>query len=600
MSGLIPEDTLERIRDATDIVDLISATVRLKRSGSRFMGLCPFHQEKTPSFYVTPERQRYKCFGCGTSGSAFDFVMEQESLTFPEACELLAQRAGVMIERAEDETRRPDEVARSDLVAANAWAADTFQRLLRDDSAQGCRSYLQERGIDEAMWEEFELGYAPKGWRNLLEAGQRAGFSEKVLLAAGLVKRREESVYDVFRDRLIFPIRDAMKRVIAFGGRSLDGSDPKYLNSPETPLFSKRRALYAVNQLRGLAEGSSILVMEGYTDVVMARQVGCPSAVATLGTSLTPEHARMLSRYGAGIVLVYDGDAAGRKAAERGASLFAGVDMDLRVRRLPAGEDPFDFLQARGNAGIDEIVEGSVDFFDFVMGEVLARHDMKSMGGKVRAAEELVELIQRIDNPVKQGLALERAASALAVSRPDLERRLQARGAPRAVLEPIPEDAGPPLPEEEDVYVERSSPAQARAERILLRDLLFRGGQAPWTEQVGAAEIREPRRRWLYEQLCSGESSEGLLLKESDPERRALINRLSVDELPEKSEDEVQGALTFLERCRNEKFGAELKESATKDDDALRALVEQLRRSRVPNAGRSEPQVDATEEFGAF
>ncbi|MEE9394763.1 MAG: DNA primase [Planctomycetota bacterium] len=588
-TGRISEQTLVRIRDATEIVSLVESYVSLKRSGKNWKGLCPFHDEKTPSFTVSPDHGSYNCFGCGKKGSAFDFVIAMDRVEFREAAEILADRSGIEIEFDEVKggtTRAPSGPQKTDLHRANKWAASFFRRELLGERGADCRAYLESRGIRPEQWEKFGIGYAPEGWSFLVDAAVQRNIPEDLLADAGLAKRREKGpgLYDAFRDRLMFSIRDSLDRVIAFGGRCLDGSEPKYLNSPETKVFSKRKSLYGIESLRSHKFGEPVFVMEGYTDVVMAGQVGAKGCVATLGTSLTEEHARVLTRYTNRVVLVYDGDAAGRKAAERGAELFCSVDASIQISRLPAGQDPCDFLLERGKEGFATIEDGAEDFFEFVLAEVRERSDLSNVSGVAQAADELLKMAHAVANPVKRGLVLDRIARELGLRRGDLLDRARTK-APRSRPSPAPglePESGPSEP------MQTVAPAQRRAERQLLRALLRGGAEGTnWAQRLQPGDVILEPHRALLERILKAKGSGGeidipaLSLGVEDLQGRELLNEflLSSERDLEALRDQLLGALDFFERERDRKEIAAIKSRGLGDDN-LEAIVKRLRASR--------------------
>jgi DNA primase len=321
VSRFTPE-TVERVKDASDIVDIVSAHTELRRAGERFMGLCPFHEERTPSFSVDAREKLYHCFGCGVGGDVIKFVEEKEDLAFPDAVEALADRYGVEIERERDDPRA--EEARRRRARLGELLERTAQfyvhYLWESAEAAKARSYLASRGLGEEVLRSFGVGYAPSAWDQVLTRGQRAGFSVAELLAAGLVQRgRRGGHYDRFRARIVFPVRDGRARVQGFGARSLrPDSKPKYLNSPEGELYRKSATLYGIDRARGsIAKAGRAVVVEGYTDVLAAHQAGIEEAVAVMGTAITPEQLGLLSRYTEEVVLALDADRSGRAAMLR-------------------------------------------------------------------------------------------------------------------------------------------------------------------------------------------------------------------------------------------------------------------------------------------
>lgn len=383
MSGRIPEDFIVSLLERVDIVDLISARVALKPAGrGEFKGLCPFHDEKTPSFTVSSAKQFYHCFGCGAHGTAVGFIMAYDGLEFPAAIEELAHSAGMEVPRAAGLVpRESHERLYAALAAAQSW----FRRQL--GQSESARHYLKGRGFDKATVDEFGIGYAPDEWQALNDELTRAGFSRNELERAGLITTSNERSTDKFRDRVMFPIHDRRGRVIAFGGRALGERGPKYMNSPETPVFHKGRELYRLYQVRRGGLPERILVVEGYMDAAALHQFGFTDAVATLGTAVTPDHLDLLFKATPVVVFCFDGDRAGRRAAWRGLETALPLMKDNREVRfffLPEGEDPDSLVRRQGAQGfaaqLDQARPLSQVFFDELSGQV----DMKTLDGRVR------------------------------------------------------------------------------------------------------------------------------------------------------------------------------------------------------------------------
>ena len=366
------DDTISEVRAASDIVDVVSDYVRLKKKGSNFFGLCPFHQEKTPSFSVNPELGIFKCFGCGAGGDVFRFVREVEGMSFPEAVRTLAEKAGIELpEEGAASRERAD--AMEAVYGALRFAARFFHaQLTRTDSGQKALAYMQRRGYSNAMIREFGVGYAPDGWDRLLKEAEAKHISAETLEQAGLVipHKSGEGHYDRYRDRVMFPIFSHMGKVLGFGGRVLDDAageqgnpQPKYINSPETLVYDKRRVLYGLHQARQIIrEQEEAVLVEGYTDVMSLYQAGVRNAVASCGTSLTREQVQLLHRYAQRIVLVFDADGAGEKAARRAIDLVLAEGMSVYVVELPAGEDPDSIAQRQGASLNDYLITHRVDF----------------------------------------------------------------------------------------------------------------------------------------------------------------------------------------------------------------------------------------------
>ncbi|MBE3586959.1 MAG: DNA primase [Thermoanaerobacteraceae bacterium] len=368
MSGLIPADIVESVRKATDIVQLIGEYVRLEKKGKNYVGSCPFHQERDPSFTVSPEKQIFYCFGCGAGGNVFRFLMLSENLSFPEAVHRLAARVGIAIPRtggaAENSAARLQERAWE----VNGLARDFYRQYLnRRPEAVHARSYLQKRGVSSQTAEIFQLGYAPPQWDALLHFLASRGCSSREAVSLGLLVAGERGKpYDRFRNRLIFPICDAQGRVAGFGGRVLDDGQPKYLNTPETVIFNKRHLLYGLHLARAaIRELGFAIIMEGYMDVVTAHQHGINNAVASMGTSLTPEQGKLLLRYTNQVVIAYDADAAGEAATGRGLDLLQELGFRIRVVNVPEGKDPDEFIRLHGREGWRELLARAESLLDY-------------------------------------------------------------------------------------------------------------------------------------------------------------------------------------------------------------------------------------------
>jgi len=424
LAFILDEAKIDEVRQATDIVAVISRYVPLKRSGKDFMARCPFHREKTPSFSVSPAKQIYKCFGCGEGGNVFSFLMKHEKMTFPQAVRALAEQAGIRIDEPDERSTRRA-ASRQRIREVNRWAARVFRKWFESDDGKEARDYLEGRGITPATARKFGMGWAPDAWDALLQRAGEDGTPDTDLLDAGLVLARETGggYYDRFRSRLMFPIIDARGEVIAFGGRALGEATPKYLNSPETGVFSKGRCVYGLNRAqRALRDERRLLVVEGYTDVVALVQTGIENVVATLGTALTLDHLRLLQRYADEVTLVFDGDEAGQKAADRVLELFVREDVEVMVALLPKGEDPCDVALGRGPDAFRDIVGAAVNALDFRLGRALAGAGGASLTAKRRAIEEILGIIVQCDDEVKRVLLVQQTAAACGLTEDVLMR----------------------------------------------------------------------------------------------------------------------------------------------------------------------------------
>src|SRR3989440_1629537 len=434
--GTIPTQTIEQIAAANDIVEVIGTYFPLKRAGSTFKALCPFHQEKTPSFTVSPSRQTFHCFGCGAGGSVFRFVMDYEHLDFPAAVKKLATRVGIPVieERGPSggEDDRQHEIRRT-LLQLHAEAAEWFhENLVKAKVGAPAREYLKGRGIDGRIAKDWQIGFAPESWDAFLGWALERGYQQRLLLESGLVTRRDESVaedkgYDRFRNRIMFPIHNDVGEVIAFSGRILDkeAEVAKYVNSPETPLFRKGRVLFGLHKTkRGLIEADCAIVCEGQLDLITLFEAGIANVVAPQGTAFTEQQARILKRFVSEVVLCFDADAAGQKAAERSLDALLQNNLVVRVAEIPAGEDPDSMVRRRGREEFEKLVAGARDFFDWWIERETGAADLDSLSAKMQLAQKLAETIGRVQDPMMRGEVANRASARIGVPRLDFERLL--------------------------------------------------------------------------------------------------------------------------------------------------------------------------------
>ncbi|MCG6892707.1 MAG: DNA primase, partial [Desulfobacteraceae bacterium] len=427
MAKPIPEDSIAQVKQAADIVSVVSDVVALKRSGKNYQGLCPFHSEKTPSFTVSPEKQMYYCFGCQNGGNVFRFLMEHEGLSFPEAVRKLAVRYGVPLpdrDLSPEEKRQRTE--REALLQVNKEAAAFYrERLRRPAVGDRAMAYLRQRGYSDIIIDRFSLGYAPAGWDHLIRHLQRRRIPRNRMEKAGLVIPRKSGsgVYDRFRDRVIFPIHDTVGQVVAFGGRVLDDTMPKYLNSPETPIYRKRKVLYGAHLARTASRASgSVFVVEGYLDLMTLHQFGFENAVATLGTALTPDHVRILRGLvgeEGQVTLVYDSDDAGIKAARRSIAVFDRGFVDAHILVLPPGHDPDTFLNREGRQAFEKQVEKAQPMISFVIDSAVERHGATPKG-KARIVREVQSVLASVQDRVERSLYTKELAERIGVRESDI------------------------------------------------------------------------------------------------------------------------------------------------------------------------------------
>jgi DNA primase len=426
--GSIPTQTIEQVAAANDIVEVIGSYFPLKRAGASYKALCPFHQERTPSFNVSPQRQSFHCFGCGVGGSVFRFVMDYEHLDFPSAVKKLAARAGIPVieERSfsADDDRQHE--ARRTLLQLHAEAAEWFhENLLKREWAAPAREYLKKRGIDRQIAGNWQIGYAPESWDALLGWATGQGYKRRDILQSGLVKPRDEErpneseVYDRFRGRVMFPICNDVGEVIAFSGRVLSSETEtaKYLNSPETPLFRKGSVLFGLHKSkRPLIEANSAIVCEGQLDLISLFEAGICNVVAPQGTAFTEQQARILKRYVQEVVLCFDADAAGQKAAERSLESLLQNDLTVRIAEMPAGEDPDSIVRKQGRAEFERRIKAARDFFDFWIEREAASTDLASVSAKMQLARKLADTVARVHDPIMRGEVASKVTARIGVA----------------------------------------------------------------------------------------------------------------------------------------------------------------------------------------
>ncbi|MHC6179138.1 DNA primase [Clostridium sp. JNZ X4-2] len=402
---MISEDVIQKVKDENDIADVISESVKLKKSGRNYLGLCPFHHEKTPSFSVSRDKQIYKCFGCGEAGNVFTFVMKSKNLNFPEAVKLLADRANIDIDFDEDKDNTRKDTFQK-LYKLNVEAARYFFNCLKKNKK--ARDYLSNRGITENTIKKFGLGYSIDSWNNMLIFLKNKGFTELDMVSAGLiVKSKKENYYDRFRNRIIFPVFDRRGRVIGFGGRVLDDSKPKYLNSPETPLFKKGINLYGLNFVMKNDFSRVIIIVEGYMDCITLHQCGITNAVASLGTALTVNQARLMARYADKAIISYDADTAGQMAAIRGMDILKDAGLEVEVLQIPKGKDPDEFIRNNGRTDFLRLVDKALPLIEYRIENVKRNINFNNPEGTIKYVEEVLKVLVKVD-PIEREIYLKR------------------------------------------------------------------------------------------------------------------------------------------------------------------------------------------------
>ena len=461
--GRIADEKIDEIRERTDIVEVVSSYLPLKRSGVNHQGLCPFHQEKSPSFNVNSARQIFHCFGCGVGGNVFAFLTRITGSSFPEVVRELGRKVGVEVQEQAGFNPQTAQFARIEQVnqAASAW----FHKNLHEAKAgEEARRYLAERGIEAATITQFKIGLALGEWEGLIKALTQQGFTSGDLAAAGLTIARDQAgngatgFYDRFRSRVMFPIVDLRKRVVGFGGRTLGDGTPKYLNSPETSLFKKGLTLFAFDQAReAIARTKTVIVVEGYFDAIALHQAGMAHTVATLGTALTAEHIQALRRFASNVVLLFDPDAAGVRAALRGLDLFVNSGLGVKVVTLPAGDDPDTYVRKAGVEAFARLEATAPSLLDYALEHSLKAAEAGSLEGRIRSVDEILRILQKSEHPIEQVERIRVVAERLGISQQRLIERYPAlvakqnKGVSAAAIPPKAVPVFKYAPEERDL-----------------------------------------------------------------------------------------------------------------------------------------------------
>ena len=489
------EDFLQELASRNDIVDVVGSYVRLtKKSGSNLFGLCPFHSEKTPSFSVAPDKQIYHCFGCGKGGSVISFIMEIENLSFPDAVAFLARRAGMPMPAEEQDAASKK---RSRMLSLNREAARFFHQALKEPSGAPAREYLARRQLTGKTVTNFGLGFAPDTWDSLTRAMKSLGYTEQELFDAGLVRHgKKGGVYDTFRNRLMFPVIDVRGNVIGFSGRILGDGEPKYMNSPETLVFSKSHNLFALN-LAKKSKAGYILLAEGNVDVASLHQAGFDSAVASLGTSLTPEQARLHSRYTNEIVIAYDSDGAGQKASQRAITLLEKLDLRVRVLRMEGAKDPDEYLKKFGADAFRNLLEASENHIDYRLASIRQKYDLAVDEQKVAFLREACDMVAALPDKIKREVYAMRLNEMSGISVDavkDQIEQIRKRKLRAAERQERRDQNRPILQQQKRTGVRYANPRSAAAEegvvRLLYQDPeLFRSVEPPDEKAFSSPEL---------------------------------------------------------------------------------------------------------------
>ena len=586
MAGRFPQAWMDELRDRADIVQVVSRYVQLTLKGGRYWGLCPFHGEKTASFSVNPQRQMYYCFGCHVGGSAINFVMEMEHLEFRDAVKLLAEQLNMELPELVASSR--DEISKSEkerLYEANKQCARFFHSQLWKSENAEILSYLYDRGLDDGTIRQFGLGSTPRFSDGATRAMRELGFTDEELIRAGISVRRENRVYDMFRQRAIFPIIDANGHVLGFGGRAMGDAKPKYLNTGDTPVFNKRLGVFAANLLKKQRGLKRVILVEGYMDVIALTQAGVPGVCATLGTALTIEQARLLKRYAPEIWVSYDGDAAGQRAILRALEIFDEEGIRSKVLDFPEGMDPDEFIRAYGPQAIDQIEP--MDATTYRMKQEANNHDLSAQEGRTAYAIACAGFLAKVKEPVELENHIQRLMLATGFTREVLLAQIGRTDMIAKEKRPAYSRAARPLQEKEDV----ADTGVAAAEKRLLQ-LLAEGRIDEGT--VKAEDFITPERKQLAMQLLSGMTPSVILEEIEDEQQRARAASVFTRD---SGAGDGQGlamtadCLRILHVKRIEERIAELKDqlSQQKGEDKRQTLlkIQELTKERQ-TAGRKE------------
>ena len=570
---------ISRIQQANDIVDVISEHVKLTRKGKEMVGLCPFHDDHKPSMNVNPDKQIFKCFACSVGGDVIKFIQIREGLSFMRAVERLAQRAGIKLTLSKRTEGQQLEGDPADIEKVNKWAMKYWQKnLLSQPVGDGCRDYIKQRQITDKTSEEFALGFASEKWDDFLNAAKKK-IPEKLMLAAGLIVSNEQgNYYDKFRNRLMFPIIDASSRVIGFGGRTLGDDPAKYMNSPTTIIFDKSNCVYGLDKARHeIVSSGTVAVVEGYTDVIMAHQAGCKNVVATLGTSFTTGHARLLRRYAKNIVLIFDSDTAGAAAAERALEICLAERIDIKLASVSQGKDPCDFVLARGGQAFKELMETATDVMQYRWERLAEKFGSSdNLADRRAATEEFLRSVAAASkggtlDAIMHGLIVNRLSRILQIPAEDIRKELARRGGPsRQTVINIIENA-----KVSSVELGSGFGAKAQVEiiEVLLNEPRLLESAA---KKIKAADfdVQVLREIWLLIEQASAGGTEyslaDLLAQTESKDVSSLMVKLSDNgQDVETLRKRLNGAMEAMDEYRNKKGQADKK---TDDSEMLKRI----------------------------
>ncbi|MBE7043176.1 MAG: DNA primase [Ruminococcaceae bacterium] len=559
------DDFINQVCDANEIADLISEYVPLKKSGRNLLGLCPFHNEKTPSFSVSSEKQFYHCFGCGEGGRVLDFVMKVEHLDFVEAVQFLAQRAHIPIPEEQNRHVDPKTVSeKENLYALNRDAAIFFHEMLYSVQGDQAREYFLNRSLSEATIKSFGLGYAPDSWDQLLKHLKQKGYSEKMMEISGLVGRKETRYYDSFRNRVIFPIIDLRGNVIGFGGRVLDDSKPKYLNSPESPVFSKSHNLYGLNFAKNEKE-RSLIVVEGYMDVIALHQAGIRNAVASLGTAFTPDHAKLMKRYADKITLCFDSDEAGQKATARCIEIMATQQMKVNVLVQDKAKDPDEYIKKFGKDSFLELVEQAPGQIEYRILRLKERYNLDDVEQKIAFVHEAANVFSSIESDIELELYIKKLSVDAGISPEAVFSEVQKiSGKRRAVLQKAEERRDRRL----------ISPDKLEQNEKILLGILYEKPELCRLTGLTSDFFSDVNHRWLFQML---QNNQPIVHRQLSPEQQKLLSEIAVRELHlENSQKAAEQLIAVIQHQKNQQVMTQ----GINDAQQLQQLLMQDKRSK--------------------
>ncbi len=605
MAGLIPPHLLEQIRAANDIVDVIGSYLPLKRAGTNFRALCPFHREKTPSFNVNPHHQIFKCFGCGKGGNVFTFVKEHEGITFMDAVRRLAERAKIPLEFENNPEAQQARHIKDVLLQIHEQVTTRWQTALTSDAGgQIARDYLQKRGVSPDAVKLFRIGYAPEAWDDTVNWAKSKSHDLATVAQAGLIIQKEgtERYYDRFRGRLIFPICDEQGRVIGFSGRILSGDEKtaKYVNSPETPIFTKGKVFFGLDKSkRALLDAQTAIICEGQLDLISCYMAGVQNIVAPQGTALTPEHARILKRYVEEVVLCFDADNAGQNAAVRSLDALLAAGLAIRVATVPSGKDPDEFIKEHGGEAFREILEKAEGFFDYYLKRLCATNDLTSDKGRLSVIREFGDALAKTRNAVLIDTYAQKTAARLGVASEAVRAEFKKH---KPAAAPARQDQDePPLESFDEQPIAPPSPQETQLLKIILaheEQAAFAAAHLKPEWILHPVAQRIARRRLERGSSDPHDAAEAprttVLLAEfqDDPAAQSLLTELlTEDHVVPQPEKQIVDILKYLRDDALTRELSELRSRMSHPDTTDAQRIEMLQRQQAIRAEKQKPLI---------